>query len=155
MNGLKPAPQDVSAILAALTSGEFATLFETPAHAENLRVSVRVTLLTGLTLEALGNDPSSEFDELDYLRDDLNAALEFFHDLHATVQHLIGLPLPPWCWVDTLDWATFRSEYRKGISTLQDDSAPVLNRHAALIQLIQLQLFLWAQTFAMEPAGHS
>ena len=148
MSRVSPAPHDIAAALELFRADEGGELFD-PQFEADLRVCLRMSLQTGLVLDSVGDNPRLGVEQLDNLRDDLSAALDFFHNVYEVAQLVRGLPRHPWEWQGSLEWDAFRSSYRDALDTVRAPRASLQERYGALLSAIRLQLFLWAETFGI------
>jgi len=150
LRDLSPPHEEVTTLLELFRIGDGQVLLDEPDFETDPRVSLRVTLLTGRILESVGQHPAGALEELHWLRDDLSSALEFFGNVQAVELSLLGRTSTSWHWQDVLTWETLCAESRDGLAVLQAPATGLPQRYGALVRLIRLQLFIWAQTFALE-----
>jgi hypothetical protein len=149
MDRRTPDQESVATIVDHFRSGDGHVLLEEPDFEDDLAVAVRVTLLVGLTLDAIGDEPASAHEMIDFVRGDIFAAIEFFQHVESIAWGISGISVTDWPWPDSLRWRDLTSLYRRDLTTLASSATKLPDRYAALVRLIRLQLALWALSFGV------
>jgi hypothetical protein len=143
----------VTALLDQFRSSGGYVLLEETDFASDLRVALRVTLLTSFTLDSFGEDPSSFRQEIDMLRDDIQSAIESYTHVASTVGTLTGINTTKWIW-QTSAWAELRASFSKDLGVMGAEDTSIAERYASLVRLCRYQLLIWSQTLGLTSKGY-
>lgn len=148
--------QQVNAVLAHFSRDGGEELTSDPHFNEALRVALRVTFLVGWWVETHAIDPTTgdAHAALDMIRDDIRAGVDFFEEIERSITTMSGIETTRWPWVAPLSLDSLAREYRNGIDVLTSSTSALLQRYAALLHLMRLELTLWAQTLGCAADGY-
>ena len=112
MNRRLPTETELTTLLDQFRGSGGHVLLEETDFASDLRVALRVTLLTSFALDSIGDDPSGFRHEIDMLRDDIQSAIESYDHVALTAGALTGINTTQWIW-QTSSWPELRANFSK------------------------------------------
>lgn len=149
-----PKRADIEALLERFGAAEGGVLLDEPGFEADLAIALRVTLLVGLALDSIGDDPASHFDAIDMLRGDIRAGIEAFEHVESVAWDMSGIEVGDWPWPASLSWEDLTSHFSRELGVLGSPDVLLQKRYATLVRLIRLQLALWGLTFGVAADGY-